>query len=207
MRHLVLGPSKTFNVQCIDRSVKWVMPGYHRLIWLFLFKWVELWFLFIFLSFFFTTNQLHQKSKHQKFSDLSSSQMSQPDPHSTPQSTLHNQHNSRTSNIPIITLLCLCKSKSANRIILILSEKTNNALSKISQLSRAFYKFERKTETQIHTHKPSLSSDSQHLRTSGTSFDSISSTVGLWNMKQWSKFLFWETIHSCTLKSTGISPK
>ncbi len=37
------------------------------------------------------------------------------------------------------------------RIIQILSEKTNNALSKISQLSCAFKKFEQKTEKQIHT--------------------------------------------------------
>lgn len=44
-------------------------------------------------------------------------------PPPTPQSTLRNQHNSRTSNIPIVTLSCLCKSKSANRIILILSQR------------------------------------------------------------------------------------
>ncbi len=70
-----------------------------------------------------------------------------------PQSTLHNHHNSRTSNIPIITLWCLCKSKSTNRIIQILSEKTNNALSKISQLSCAFKKFEQKKQKSKYTHK------------------------------------------------------
>lgn len=139
-------------------------------------------FFFVLQTLFYHQPATSKKANIKKFLDLCiRSQTTQPDPHPAPQSALHNHHNSRTSNIPIITLWCLCKSKSTNRIIQILSEKTNNALSKIGQLSCAFKKFERKTEKQIHTHtnKPSLSSDSQHLRASGTSFDSISSTVGL----------------------------
>lgn len=120
LQHLVLGPSKTFNIQCIDRSVKWGLPGYHRLIDLFFLNYYN-------YDFCPPTVIYHQPATSQRqtskvlgpfqFTNIPNG------PPPTPQSTLHNQHNSRTSNIPIVTLSCLCKSKSANRITLILSQR------------------------------------------------------------------------------------
>ncbi len=72
---------------------------------------------FFVLQQYFTTNQLHQKRQTSKSYWTFVSVHKRPNltPIPPPQITLHNHHNSRTSNIPIITLWCLCKSKSTNK--------------------------------------------------------------------------------------------